>query len=142
AAAHGDDHVGGVGGVPGEFRRRLVSDVDADLAHRLHRGRVDPVGWLAAGGTHLHGVAGQVAQPPGGHLGPAGVVHADEQDTGLVTHDGRDSSAAKRNRVVGPAPSWATTTSSAARSTPGYRASSSPAPMTSPTNCAATKPVT
>lgn len=39
-----------------------------------------------AGGADLDGVAGEVAQPAGGHLGAAGFVNADEQHAGLVRH--------------------------------------------------------
>ena len=39
---------------------------------------------FGAGGADLDGVAGEVAQPAGGHLGAAGVVDADEQDTRLL----------------------------------------------------------
>ena len=43
-------------------------------------GLIGPRG--GAGGADLDGVAGEVAEPAGGHLGPAGVVDADEQHAG------------------------------------------------------------
>src|SRR5450759_5253654 len=47
--------------------------------HLVNRGR--------AGGTDVHPSAGGVIQQGGGHLGPAGVVHADKQDLGYVGHE-------------------------------------------------------
>ncbi len=41
---------------------------------------VDLVGGLGACREDLDPVAGEVLEVAGGHLGPAGVVHADEQD--------------------------------------------------------------
>src|SRR3954470_20825873 len=84
AAAHGDQYIGGLGGVPVQFAGCVGGDVDADLAHGFDGDRVDLVGGFAAGRADLDGVAGQVAQPAGGHLGAAGVVHAHEQDGGLA----------------------------------------------------------
>ena len=86
AAPHGDDDVGRVRRVVIEQRRCVGGDVDADLGHRGDRGGVDPVGGLGAGRADLDRVAGEVAQPAGGHLRPAGVVDADEQDAGLLGH--------------------------------------------------------
>jgi hypothetical protein len=50
----------------------------------IHGNRVDPVGGLGAGGADLDGVTGELPQPTGGHLGPARIVHADEQNAWLV----------------------------------------------------------
>ena len=41
---------------------------------------------VGAGGADLDAVAGQVGEPPGGHLGAAGVVDTDEQHGGLLGH--------------------------------------------------------
>ena len=57
------------------------------------------VGRLGAGRADLDPVAGQVAQPAGGHLGAAGVVHADEQHAGLVGHDAASSGSGVRQDV-------------------------------------------
>ena len=52
----------------------------------LDDGRVDSVGRGGAGRADLDAVASEVGEVGGGHLGPAGVVDADEQDRGLVGH--------------------------------------------------------
>jgi hypothetical protein len=57
----------------------LGGDVDAVLRHRGDSDGVDLVGGFGAGGTDLDGTTGKVGEISGGHLGPAGVVDADEQ---------------------------------------------------------------
>jgi hypothetical protein len=92
ATAHGHDDVAAPGGLMVEFLGLLGRDVDPDLGHGAHRDRVDLLGWFRAGGPDLDGVAGEVAQPSGSHLGTTGIVDTDKQDTGevgswLVGHD-------------------------------------------------------
>ena len=70
----------------GEQFRGLVGDVDADLCHCLHRGRIDAGARVTARGADLDGIAGQVAQEACRHLGTAGVVDADEQHTWARSH--------------------------------------------------------
>ena len=62
----------------------FVGDVDADFGHGGDGGRVDLVGRFGAAGVDVDAVAGEVAEPAGGHLGAAGVVDAEEQHGGLV----------------------------------------------------------
>jgi hypothetical protein len=57
-------------------------DVDADFPHGLDRGGVDLVAGEGTGGADLDPPAREVAEESGGHLRPAGVVHADEQHGG------------------------------------------------------------
>src|SRR5205814_6297428 len=96
--------------------------------HGRHGGRVDLVGGFRAGGAHLDGVTREVAQPAGGHLGTAGVVHAHEQDARLVRH------GCLFHGSVG----CGTTTSSAACPACGYSTASRPMPARRPASCAAT----
>src|SRR5829696_8142586 len=79
-AAHRDHHIGGLDRVVGENLGLFGSDVDAFLGHRLNGYRVDLVGRFAAGRSDLDGTGRQLSQVSGGHLGPSGVVNADEQD--------------------------------------------------------------
>src|SRR5690606_27557100 len=80
AAAHRDDDVGGGDGVVGELLWLFAGDVDADLVHGFYGHGVDLVAGHGAGGADVDFVAGEVGQEPGGHLGAACVVYADEQD--------------------------------------------------------------
>ena len=86
AAPHGDDDIAGLDGVSGEDLGFLVGEVDAFFAHGFDDDMVDGVGRGRSGGADFDGVAGEVGEVAGGHLGAAGVVDADEQDTGLVRH--------------------------------------------------------
>jgi hypothetical protein len=63
-----------------------VRDVDADLAHRLDGSGVDALCGCGTAGDDIDIVAGQVLQPAGGHLRPAGVVDAQEHHGRLGAH--------------------------------------------------------
>ena len=54
-------------------------DVDTNLGQGLSGQVVDGGAGLGASRVHLHGVAGDLAHQPGGHLGLAAVLDADEQ---------------------------------------------------------------
>src|SRR5205823_10945842 len=87
AAAHRDDHVGGLDHGPGERLRELPADVDADLAHGLDDRGVQLFRGLAAGRAHLDPPGRELIKEPGRHMAAPGVVYADEQDfRNLVAH--------------------------------------------------------
>ena len=62
----------------------LAGDVDTDLGQGLRGQVVDGGAGLGAGRVHLHGVAGDLAHQPGGHLRLAAVLDADEQHRRLL----------------------------------------------------------
>ncbi len=57
-----------------------------DLGRRCAGGGVDLVAGQAACGAHLRLSAAVVGEEAGGHRGASGVVDADEQDAGFVSH--------------------------------------------------------
>jgi len=64
-----------------------VRDVQAQLVHRPHNGRVDLVGGGAACGADVNPAGCGVVEQGGGHLGATGVVDANEQDFGDLGHE-------------------------------------------------------
>jgi hypothetical protein len=62
----------------------LLGDVDAFLGHGVHRGAVDLVAGFGSTGPGDGSVARVVVEEPQGHLGPAGVVHAQEEHDRLT----------------------------------------------------------
>jgi hypothetical protein len=86
ATAHGDDDTGGLDLSSGQRFGELARDVEADLGHGGDHGGVEFAGGLGACGGDEDAAGGVVAEECGGHLGPAGVVGADEQDFGDVGH--------------------------------------------------------
>ena len=87
AAAHRDHGVRGADELVGERLRELLGEVDADLGHRLDRGRVDLLGRIRAGGADVHPTVGELVQQSRRHLAPPRVMDADEQDLGHVLGD-------------------------------------------------------
>ena len=87
AAPHGDDDVGGLDDLVGPGLGELAGDVDVDLGHRLHRGRVDLVAGFGAAGPGDALITGEVVEVPERHLGAACVVGAQEQHGGLGVGD-------------------------------------------------------
>src|SRR5690606_525668 len=87
--------------------------VDAFLGHGLDGDRVDLVARLGAPGADVDRAVGEGAGVAGGHLGAAGVVDADEEDDGLVGHQGSVLVVVRGNRSVtiarpmAPPISWA-----------------------------------
>ncbi len=59
---------------------------DAEFGHRCDGDGIDLVGGFGSGGADLDAVPGQMGQQRSGHLGAAGVMHANEQDTGFGCH--------------------------------------------------------
>ena len=98
AAAHGDDDVGGLDGVGGEQLGTLGGDVDADLGHGLADGRVDRSAGADPAERTSTAAGGVVVEEGGGHLGAAGVVHADEQHRRGGCHQGTPVFGLKRQR--------------------------------------------
>src|SRR5664280_606845 len=76
----------------------VCSEMSMPLAHGLHDGRVDLLGGQATGGADLDRAGGEGGEETGGHLGTAGVVHADEQHGGRV---GQGSTFQVRRRTNG-----------------------------------------
>ena len=83
AAAHRDHDVGGADDLVGERLRELLAQVDAELAHRLDDGRVDPLAGRAARRADVDAALRAELDEPGGHLAAARVVDADEQHFGF-----------------------------------------------------------
>jgi hypothetical protein len=77
-----------LGGLIDEWKNKGLTprDIDAVLGHGLDGHGIDAVLGLAAGGEDLDAVTPEGARVAGGHLRPAGVMHADEQDGGRVGH--------------------------------------------------------
>jgi hypothetical protein len=78
AAAHGDHHVSGLRFAGGQRFGELAGDVQADLGHGRHDGRVELGGGLGSGRGDPDPPGRFLVEQRGGHLGPAGVVGADE----------------------------------------------------------------
>jgi hemoglobin len=86
AAAHRDHDVRRLH-FPGRQRLgELRGDIQADLGHGLDDGGVQLAGRLGAGRGHPDPPARLLGQQGGGHLGAAGVVGADEQHLGDISH--------------------------------------------------------
>ena len=90
--------------------------------------RIDALAGLRAGRADLDGVAGQVGEPPGGHLRAAGVVDADEQDAGRP--------------LTGDLRGGAMTRGPAMRAAAGATGRPATTPSAPPTNCCAMKAAT
>jgi hypothetical protein len=87
-AAHRHDDVRRADVAIGPRARPGGADVDADLGHDGHGHRVDSVARAGAARANLDTIAAELTGEPGGHLRPARVVDAEEQDHGtLVRHD-------------------------------------------------------
>lgn len=117
---HRDHDVGGTHRLVGQGFGELFRQVEAELAHHLHHGRVDLARGCAPGRAHLNPAARVVVEERGGHLAPACVVHAHEQHLGHIAHV--------------KVPSCGTTTSAATDETSGYstrNAATASAPPTS-----------
>jgi hypothetical protein len=99
AAAHRDDHIGGVGGVVVQLRRGAVRDIDAQPGHRRHRDRVHALGGVRAGRAHNQIVTAVAAGKPGRHLRTAGVVDTHERTLGVPRWP---SPGLAPGRAVGP----------------------------------------
>src|SRR5580693_4753093 len=111
AAAHGDDDIGGPDLVAGQRLGELAGQVEADLGHGLDDGGVDLAGGLGPGGGHADLPGGLVVEQGGGHLGPAGIVDADEEHVRDAGHGGRLSPCGR-----------GTVTPAASARLPGYSA--------------------
>src|SRR5436190_14789028 len=85
AAAHRDHDVGRANRAACERLRKLPREIDVDLRHRLDDDGIEPLRRLAARGADSHPALGQLAENPGGHLAPSGVVHAHEQNFRDIT---------------------------------------------------------
>jgi hypothetical protein len=71
----------------GQLLRPLVRDVDALLTHHLDNRGVEVLSRRRTGRVHLDTLSAYLAGERRGHLGSAGVVHAEEEDFGLLgTH--------------------------------------------------------
>ena len=99
AAAHGDDDVGGADDVVGERLGERGGDVDPEFGHGGDaRRRSMAAAGLGAGGADVHpALAAQCWSRAGGHLGAAGVVHADEQHLGHLAGRPRPSTGRGRS---------------------------------------------
>ena len=82
AAAHGDDVVGGLDGGIAKAGGGFAGDIDADLGHDGDGGGVEGCGGFAAGAANAYAPFAEMREQAGGHLRPAGVVNADEEDFG------------------------------------------------------------
>src|SRR6185437_5338108 len=85
-ATHCDHDVSRFHELVGERLRELFPQIDAELTHSLHGSRVDLLAGCAPGRTDVDSTLGAQLHEPGGHLAAAGVVHADEEDLGLLLH--------------------------------------------------------
>ena len=64
--------------------RRLIGDVDPLLRHDVNDGGIQLLTRCRAGGVHDHVLTSDLAREAGRHLGPPRVMHAEEQDLGLL----------------------------------------------------------
>jgi hypothetical protein len=79
AAAHGDHDVGGADGFVGPGFGEFVGDVDASFGHGGDCGGVDLGSGFGSARPCDGKLAGQSVKESEGHLGPAGLVGAQEQ---------------------------------------------------------------
>lgn len=86
ATTHSDDNIAGLNRVDSENLGFLVAEVDAFFAHSFNDDGIGGVGRGRPGRADFNGVASEMNEVTGGHLGATSVVDADEQDAGL-SHD-------------------------------------------------------
>ena len=79
-----------------------LGDVDADLGHRLHGGRVDLVAGFGSARPGDGLLTGEVVEEPERHLGAAGVVGAQEQHGGLGVGDLALDAGQRGEPLAGP----------------------------------------
>src|SRR5712692_38946 len=80
AAPHGDNDIGPLGQIVGEFLGAIARNIDADFAHRIGDHRVDMLRRTRARRARLEPAVGRALKQRVAHLGPTSVLLADEED--------------------------------------------------------------